>query len=328
MNHSQVVESVKECYEARLPLLITGAPGVGKSSAVRTAAAELGIALIDVRASQTDPVDWRGIPSIIDGRTRWCVPDFLPTSGSGILFLDELTAAPMAVQVALYQLILDRRIGDYTLPDGWYVLGAGNRVEDRAAAGRMSTALNNRLVHLEMVADVDGWLEWYWQTGLPEEVAFFIGFRRELLFRFDPSSREAAFPTPRSWEAAAKLYARGLSTALEAPLITGAIGNGAAMELLAFCKIYKELPSIDGILMDPERAIVPTEPSAVAATVAALAKKASPASIGSIMKYLSRLIKEYEFLGMKLSRRFNPAIETTRDCAAWMQKHSKYMCAA
>lgn len=328
MNHSQVVEAIKEGYETRLPMLITGAPGVGKSSAVRTAAADLGIALIDVRASQTDPVDWRGIPSIQDGRTKWCVPDFLPTSVSGILFLDELPAAPMAVQVALYQLILDRRLGDYVLPDGWYVMGAGNRVEDRAAAGRMSTALNNRLVHLEMVADVDGWLEWFWQTGLPEEVAFFIGFRRELLFRFDPSSREAAFPTPRSWEAAAKLYARGLSTALELPLIAGAIGTGAAAEFLAFCRIYRELPSLDGILMDPDRAIVPEEPSARAAVVAGLSKKASPASIGSVMKYLARLPKEYEFLGMKLSRRFAPAIEHTRDCAAWMQRHSKYMCAA
>lgn len=328
MNHAQAVEAIKEGYATRLPMLLTGAPGVGKSSAVRTAADELGIALIDVRASQTDPVDWRGIPSIIGGKTKWCVPDFLPTDGSGILFLDELTAAPMAVQVALYQLILDRRIGDYTLPDGWYVMGAGNRVEDRAAAGRMSTALNNRLVHIEQTADVDGWLEWYWQTGLPEEVAFFIGFRRELLFRFDPASREAAFPTPRSWEAAAKLYARGLSTTLELPLIAGAIGTGAAAEFLAFCRIYRELPSLDGILMDPERAIVPDEPSARAAVVSGLSKKASPASIGSVMKYLARLPKEYEFLGMKLSRRFAPAIETTRDCAMWMQRNSKFLVAA
>ena len=148
MNQSQVVAAVQEGYATRLPMLLTGAPGVGKSSAVRQASTDMGIALIDVRASQTDPVDWRGIPSIIGGKTKWCVPDFLPQSGAGILFLDELTAAPMAVQVALYQLILDRRIGDYTLPDGWYVMGAGNRVEDRAAAGRMSTALNNRLVHI------------------------------------------------------------------------------------------------------------------------------------------------------------------------------------
>lgn len=194
MNHSRAVEAIKEGYATRLPMLLTGAPGVGKSSAVRTAAAELGIALIDVRASQTDPVDWRGIPSIHDGKTRWCVPDFLPTEGAGILFLDELTAAPMAVQVALYQLILDRRIGDYVLPDGWYVMGAGNQVEDRAAAGRMSTALNNRLVHIEQTADVDGWLEWYWQTGLPEEVAFLSVFAASY---FSDLTRRPARPHSR-----------------------------------------------------------------------------------------------------------------------------------
>lgn len=328
MNHAQAVESIKHCRELRLPLMLSGAPGIGKTSAGRQAANELDIEFRTICLSQKDPVDLRGIPHIVNGRTKWCIPSDLPMYGSGILLLDEVNAAPMAIQVAIYELLLEGLLGDYVLPAGWYVMGAGNRVEDRAAAGRMSTALNNRLIHIEMVADVDDWLEWFWQTGLPEEVAFFIGFRRELLFRFDPSSREAAFPTPRSWEAAAKLYARQLPTALEMPLIAGAVGNGAAAEFLAFCRIYRELPSLDGILMDPERAIVPEEPSARAAVVSGLSKKASPASIGSVMKYLARLPKEYEFLGMKLARRFSPTIEHTRDCAAWMQQQSKYMCAA
>lgn len=328
MNFQHVTQAIQACYQDRLPLFLAGPPGVGKSAAVRQAATDLGIELRDIRASQTDPVDWRGIPSIIDGKTQWCIPSFLPQSGAGILFLDELNAASQSVQVALYQLILDRRIGDYELPAGWYVMGAGNRVEDRAAAGRMSSALNNRLIHLEQTADVDSWLSWFWERDLPEEVGFFISFRRECLFRFDPSSRESAFPTPRSWESAAKLYARDLGADIAMPLIAGAIGTGAAAEFLAFCRIYKELPSLDGILMDPERSPVPEEPSARAAVVSGLSKKASPASIGSILKYLARLPKEYEFLGMKLSRRFAPGIEQTRDAARWMQANSKFLIAA
>jgi hypothetical protein len=328
MNFQHVTAAIAACYADRLPLFLAGPPGVGKSAAVRQAATDLGIELRDIRASQTDPVDWRGIPSIIDGKTQWCIPSFLPQSGAGILFLDELNAASQSVQVALYQLILDRRIGDYELPAGWYVMGAGNRVEDRAAAGRMSSALNNRLIHLEQTADVDSWLSWFWEKDLPEEVGFFISFRRECLFRFDPSSRESAFPTPRSWESAAKLYARGLHSDIATSLISGCIGQGAAMEFLAFCRIYKELPSLDGILMDPERANVPHEPSAIAATVSGLAKKASPASIANILKYTSRVSKEYEFLCLKLARRVCPGIEQTRAFAQWAVNNKDFQIAA
>lgn len=327
MKYSEVVQSIIYGYQTRLPLMILGAPGIGKSAAVRDAAQQLGIDLRDERASQTDPVDWRGLPSLDTqtGLTRWLPPASLPTSGSGILFLDELNAAPMAVQVALYQLTLDRKIGDYTLPNGWYVVAAGNRAEDRAAATRMSSALANRFVHLEMTVDVDGWLDWYWAQDLPEEVGFYIGFRREALHRFDPVSKDLAFPTPRSWASAARLYAQNLPPAIEHQLIAGCVGTGAAAEFLAFCKIYRELPSLDGILLDPENSQIPATSSAVAAVVAGLAKRAAPSNIGAILKYVARTSKEFEFLCTRLARQFCPSVEQTRDMAAWMARNSRFL---
>jgi hypothetical protein len=330
MNYLHVVSSIQAAMVSRVPLMLWGAPGIGKSAAVKEVAVEQGIALIDVRASQTDPVDWRGVPSVKDGMTRWNPPDFLPRSGRGILFLDELSAAPPAVQVALYQLILDRRCGDYNLPDGWHVIGAGNRQEDRAVSVRMSSALANRLLHATMDVDVDQWLEWYWNnpiSDLVETVGFFIGFRRELLHSFDPTSKDLAFPTPRSWEMVAKLQAGGLAPELESALIAGAIGTGAAAEYLAFSRIYKSLPSLDGILLDPMGSRIPEEPSAKAATCAGLAKKAAPSNIGAILQYAGRISREFEFMTVHLARRFCPEVEQTRDMAKWQASNAKFLMA-
>lgn len=330
MNYLQVVSSMNKAMAAHIPTMLWGAPGVGKSAAVKEVAVSQGIALIDVRASQTDPVDWRGVPSVKDGMTRWNPPDFLPRTGRGILFLDELSAAPPAVQVALYQLILDRRCGDYTLPDGWHVIGAGNRQEDRAVAVRMSSALANRLLHITMDVDVDVWLEWFWNhplADLAETVGFFIGFRRELLHSFDPTSKDLAFPTPRSWEMVAKLQAVGLSPELESPLIAGAIGQGAAAEYLAFSRIYKSLPSLDGILLDPLGSKVPEEASAKAATCAGLAKKAAPSNIGAILQYAGRISREFEFMTVHLARRFCPECEQTKAMAQWQASNAKFLMA-
>jgi len=124
-------------------------------------AAELAIPLRDVRALLLDPVDLRGLPFLgSDGRSKWATPDFLPQDGEGILFLDELNAAPAMVQASCYQLVLDRKLGEYTLPEGWAIVAAGNRDSDRAATTRMPTPLRNRFVHLEFEVDVQEWAEW------------------------------------------------------------------------------------------------------------------------------------------------------------------------
>lgn len=327
---SQTVTAVERCLIARVPLMIWGPPGVGKSAAVRSISQSQSIGLIDVRASQTDPVDWRGVPSVDSGITRFNPPSFLPREGRGILFLDELSAAAHAVQVAIYQLLLDRSLGDYHLPDGWHVIGAGNRAEDRAVSTRMSSALANRLVHLTMSVDVDVWLNWFWDnplSDLVETVGFFISFRRELLHAFDPSSKDLAFPTPRSWEMVAKLQAAGLDAGIEAEVISGTVGTGAAAEYLAFCRIYRSLPSLDGILLDPDGSLLPEEPSARAATVAGLSRKAAPSNIGAILRYCGRMSREMEFMAMHLSRRHDPEIENTKAVAQWMAKNNSFLMA-
>jgi MoxR-like ATPase len=161
MKPLRIIENLKSLIEIQQPVFVLGPPGIGKSQVVAQVARQEGLALIDVRAVLLDPVDLRGLPHIDEQhRACWCPPDFLPQVGSGILFLDELNAAPPLVQAACYQLVLDLRLGEYQLPESWSIVAADNRETDRAVTHRMPSALANRFVHLNFDVDVEQWLVW------------------------------------------------------------------------------------------------------------------------------------------------------------------------
>jgi MoxR-like ATPase len=151
MKPSRVETVLSHTLTTRWPTFLWGPPGVGKSSIVRKIAGDRGLHLLDVRASLLDPTDLRGLPYVADDRARWSPPSFLPhdPDSQGLLFFDELNAAPPLVQASLYQLTLDRRVGEYELPAGWSIVAAGNRAEDGSVTYRMPAALANRFIHLE-----------------------------------------------------------------------------------------------------------------------------------------------------------------------------------
>lgn len=259
------------------PVFFWGAPGTGKSESVRRVAGEYGGDFIDVRAATTDPVDWRGVPSVIDGRTAWCPPDFLPREGKGVLFLDELPNAPPLVQSALLELSLDRRIGDYRLPDGWKVVAAGNRQEDRAGANRVISSLLNRFVHIDVGVDQDEWVTWAVTAGVAPEVVSYIKTRPDQLYGFDPTKNERAYRTPRSWFFASEVLSAFRSPSGSAyqeddalllmAALAGTIGAGAAAEFLGHLRSYALLPDPRELLKDPERVPLPDDPSLVYALI-------------------------------------------------------------
>lgn len=184
MKPSEIASSLQLLARIHKPAFLWGPPGVGKSQV----AAALGIRLIDIRAILLDPVDLRGLPTVEQGRAAWAIPAFLPEDGAGIVFLDELNAAPPLVQAACYQLGLDRALDEYRLPDGWTVFAAGNREGDRAVTARMSSALANRFVHLVFETDLDDWSGWAMGPGdLRPEVVAFLRWRPELLHQFEPA---------------------------------------------------------------------------------------------------------------------------------------------
>ena len=210
--------------------MIWGPPGVGKSSAVRALAERHGIGLVDLRLGQLAPTDLRGlpVPDHTERRAAWYPPAFLPREGRGILFLDELNLAPPVMQGIAQQLVLDRRVGDYTVPEGWVVWAAGNRKEDRAAVYEMPAPVANRFVHFEVGAEIEGFRSWAANRGFDELLLAFLLFRPELLHK--PDTLSPAWPSPRSWDMADRMHRAGLS-------IASAVGQAAAGEFAAFCKL-------------------------------------------------------------------------------------------
>ena len=245
----------------RLSVMLWGPPGVGKSSIVRQVAERHGLSCIDLRLSQLAPTDLRGLPAPQGDRARWLPPEFLPSDGAGVLFLDEINLAPPALQGVAQQLILDRRVGSYVLPDSWYVWAAGNRKEDRAAVFDMPAPLANRFIHLDVNVSLDDFRAYALRHEIDETLIAFLAFRPELLHCFQAG--QLAWPSPRSWEMANQLLRAGLD-------IAPAVGLGPAAEFDAFRALTRGMPDLDAILKGESRAEFPDEPSVRYAVVTAL----------------------------------------------------------
>lgn len=289
--------------DLNLPVLMLGQPGVGKSDVARQVAAKRGVPIIDFRATLIDPVDLHGLPvaNKEKGVAEWLPMGLLPNEerdgAEGILFIDEITNADNSVKGALYGLVLDRFIGEYRLPAGWRIIAAGNRVEDRAAAGRLGSALGNRFVQINVEPTVDDWIAHAISVKAPAELISFIRFRPELLNDFDGARPINA--TPRSWMMAAKIVQQKLPAEQEARLIMGAVGEAAGTEFAAFLRVFRELPNPDQVLMDPDGAKVPDNSAAQYAISGALAKRVTENSFDAFVTYMKRLPAEFGVLAMR-----------------------------
>ncbi|MCK5648846.1 MAG: MoxR family ATPase [Gammaproteobacteria bacterium] len=260
------------------PVMIWGPPGVGKSQLVSQVAEKHNRTLIDIRLSQMEPSDLRGIPFKDGDKVEWAVPSMLPDAekhgSEGILFLDEITSAPPSVSAAAYQLILDRRLGDYKIPDGWAIFAAGNRQGDRGVTYSMPAPLANRFSHYEIDINLDDWVAWAYQVGIDERIIAFLRFRPDLLFDFDPAHNPVAFPSPRTWE----FVHRALNKFMDHPeLFIGAlqscVGPAAGIELNAFIANLDQMPDLDAII-NGEDVPTPTEIDLQYAVASALVGRA------------------------------------------------------
>lgn len=260
------------------PVMLWGPPGVGKSQIVTQIGVRHQVPVIDIRLSQMEPSDLRGIPFRVGEHVEWAVPAMLPDAvrhgTEGILFLDEITSAPPSVSAAAYQLILDRRLGAYQVPPGWAIFAAGNRQGDRGVTYSMPAPLANRFSHFEFDTNLDDWVAWAYANGIDERVIGFLRFRPELLFDFDPAHNPVAFPSPRSWEFAHRALAKFFD---HSTLLTGAlqacVGPAAGIELAAFVENLDKLPDIDAIVRG-EKVAVPREVDLQYAVAAALVGRA------------------------------------------------------
>jgi MoxR-like ATPase len=250
-------------------IMIWGPPGVGKSSIVGQLAVANQLEFIDVRLSQLAPTDLRGLPVADNGISKWYPPEFLPRSGQGILFLDEINMAPPTMQGMAQQLILDRCVGSYQVPEGWFIWAAGNRKEDRASVFDMPAPLANRFLHLQVEPDFDSFKAYALERHIHEQIIAFLSFRSTLLHKIDP--QQPSWPSPRSWVMASDLHDADLD-------IAPAVGEAAMTEFQAYLKIYQALPNLTEILAGRgDRIAFPSEPSSRYATAIGLTVRAEDA---------------------------------------------------
>ena len=253
---TEAKSAILRCFNKQRPLFLWGPPGIGKSELVEGITNDLGGIMYDLRLAQCDPTDVRGIPyfnqelCLMD----WAPPIDLPSAEVAaqypivVLFLDEMNSAAPSVQSAAYQLILNRRIGKYVLPDNVVMVAAGNREGDKGVTYRMPSPLANRFVHLEMKCDYDSWLQWATENRIHKDVIGYISFAKQDLSDFDPKSISRSFATPRSWTFVSELLDDGISDSTTTDLVAGTIGEGLAVKFMAHRKIASKMPKPEDIL--------------------------------------------------------------------------------
>jgi hypothetical protein len=276
LSSERVAAALKHCFAIKRPVFIWGPPGIGKSDTVAQVASTLGGALVDIRLNLLDPIDLRGMPfpNKEKGQVDWMPLGELPSAEFCaqypvvVLFLDEMNSAPPSVQAAAYQLTLNRRIGQYKLPDNVVIVAAGNRENDKGVTYTMPSPLANRFIHVEMGVDVDSWVNWAAKNKIHADVIGYVSFAKQHLFTFDPKQKQLAFATPRTWAFTSDVLNSNESGSFMSEremvdLIAGAIGPGVAVEFAKHREIASKLPRPSDVLAGKVKTLETKEISAM-----------------------------------------------------------------
>jgi len=320
-------DSLSALVGQKVPTFLWGAPGIGKSSIVKQIAEQKGVGFVDLRLALMDPTDLKGIP-FYDKESYsalWAPPAFLPRAGEGILFLDELNSAPPSVQSSAYQLILDRRVGEYELPDGWAIVAAGNREGDRGVTYRMPAPLANRFVHYELDVSVADWRDWAYKSGLNENIIAYISYKNEHLFTFDAKSDVKSFATPRSWEYVANILNSGIRESLLLESVSGTVGRDVAVSFLSFLKVASRLPSIENIVTAKEYEYsdeVDVLYALSSGLVSAYLKEPDADTLENILAYTLEMKSEFAVMIVQDLQRNGIDMQYSSNFKEWVKKFS------
>lgn len=320
LNHKDLSNFINEItIGLHVPTMVWGQPGAGKSAAIHELAARNDAVVCDIRLSQYDSVDLRGIPTIEGRTTVWNLPATMPFVGNDAfpddrpvyLFLDEINSGAPAVLAVAYQLVLDRGVGEHRLKDNVVVIAAGNREGDKGVTNKMPLPLANRFCHVELAVDPEVVTDHFMGLGLPAECVAFLTFRKPLVSTFDPSRPDKAFATPRSWEQAFRIYASSATTVTKRVAMSGCVGEGPASEFWAFVDSIDKVIPISTILRDPQKAPLPEELSMRYATAVSVSGAMSVEDVKPLHAYLQRMDPEFLILAWQLALKRDGALLST-----------------
>lgn len=361
---SLVRANMLRCFQAGLVPSVTASPGIGKSDVTRSIAKEYNLKLIDVRLSTCDVTDLTGLPfrdengkagflpfdmfpiegddlpikTDVDGNTIMVKADantpkkWIDANGmtaarydGWLVFFDEVTSADKQKQAASYKIILDKLVGNKRLHKRVMMACAGNESTDNAVVYAMSTALQSRLIHLQMKVDHTEWMTWGIANGIDSRVLAFLEFAPDNLYIFNPNHQDKTFACPRTWEFASKLVVNQEVTNADFQLIAGTVSAGPALAFVQFAQIYQDLPKLADIVANPHGAPVPNEPSTKYAIATHLADKIDQKNCTPIAKYLRRLPVESRVLAMRMVNVRQPRLTREPEVMALLQEISALM---
>jgi len=327
---------------ASVPVLMRGSPGIGKSDIVAQLCKDLygdepdfsfDRYYRDIRLAQMDQVDLRGIaaPDLARKLAVWLTPEFLPQDpdSEGIINWDELTSVGPEMQIVIYQAILDHRIGEYKFPEGWRHIACGNLDTDKAVVHKMSTALASRFLQIWMKVDVDQWCRWALANNVPTEIVAFVRRRPELLHQFDPKSPDKAFPCPRTWAMAGRLFqamGQQAPALIQRAAYAGTVGKAASIELLSFLDMMHEVPDPRAILANPDAINVPDRPDVLLVTMMALARNVDRDTFGTGLSWCGKpgVPPELQAVFVHDAIEHRPDVQQTRAFQTFAASHSQH----
>lgn len=324
---SQAIPMIVSYIKASLVPMIIGSPGCGKSQIVHQIAEQFKLKVIDIRLAQCDPTDLMGFPRIHGDRAGYAPMDTFPIESDPVpegysgwlIFLDEMNSASPAVQAAAYKLVLDRMVGQFKLHKKVAIVCAGNKETDNAIVQPLSTALQSRLTHLELVVDAKEWVNWAVENGIDHRITSYINFKPGNLYTFQPDHTDKTYAAPRTWEFANRLLKDiDITDKNTLPLLAGTISEGVAREFIGFCKIYKSLPKMEEVIARPEATPVPDEPSILFAMTGAIAHYAAKDNMDSLMKFVKRLPVEFQVVCLREAIKRNKDIISTASMKQWI----------
>ena len=331
---SQTIDALNTVLIAGLTPMLVGSPGIGKSDIVKSVAKMHNLKLIDMRLAQSDPTDLNGFPTLQqDGKRMDYAPpmtfplqdmDNIPKGYDGwLLFLDEINAAPPSIQAAAYKLVLDRQIGAHALHKNVAIVCAGNKTTDKAIVNRLSTAMQSRMVHLNLMVDTESWLEWANSNDIDHRVISFVKFRPELLHKFNPSHADDTFASPRTWEFVSKIInGKSKLSQIDHAILVGTVGEGAAIEFRGFCAVYKDLPDIDTMLTNPSLVQIPNEPGHQYAMTTLISHNATVTTITALMVIIKKLPTEFQVVVLKDIYANNPDLKGHPIIQTWVTNNA------
>lgn len=355
---AQAPELITDVMRAGLVAMLTSSPGIGKSSIAKQIAETNNLKVIDVRLSQCDPTDLGGFPAVdleagkasyLPMSTFPIITDELPRhldekgrpkpvnlDGNGedqnaysgwLLLLDEFNSAPTSVQAAAYKIVLDKQVGMHDLHPRVKIMCAGNLATDKAIVNRLSTAMQSRLIHLELEVNHTAWMDWAASAGIDYRVTSFLNFKKDALQKFDPKHSDKTFACPRTWEFLSDII-KPFKTldASKSPLVMGTIGEGVGTEFTSFCAIFNELPTMAQILKNPTGTVLPTQPAIQFAITGLVANNFDSSNGAALMPFIDRLPIEFQIILLRGAIKIDTKLVDIPSVQSWITKNAAHLC--